>query len=276
MSQRTKPSLKFAAGSKSFIDAYLQPAEHEASQTEDGSKKPFLTLTYAQSLDSKLSLAPGIQTVLSGPETKAMTHYLRSKHDAILVGVGTAIADDPALNCRIEGVGLNRQPRPIILDPNLRWSPGDWPDSLSTCMSLAQKNIGKGPWIITARPEDKIDSEQVRCVKECSGQHITVQDANGQMSWETILKELHKRGIRSLMVEGGATVINTLLSKQNLHLVDTIIITIAPIWLGDAGVNVSPPSTHSSGGHPESGLRLSNVVWQQFGQDVVMCGRVAS
>ena len=143
-----KPPLQFPDESKAFIDPYLQRNENSTNEQDNNRIKPFLTLTYAQSLDSKLSLAPGTQTILSGPETKAMTHYLRSKHDAILVGVGTAVADDPALNCRIEGIALAGQPRPVILDPKARWSPGKWPNQLSACMQLAQQGIGKGP----ARP----------------------------------------------------------------------------------------------------------------------------
>lgn len=73
----------------------------QQEQQQQQQQQPFLTLTYAQSLDSHLSLAPGVRTTLSGAETKAMTHFLRSRHDAILVGAGTAVADDPGLNCRV-------------------------------------------------------------------------------------------------------------------------------------------------------------------------------
>jgi 2,5-diamino-6-(ribosylamino)-4(3H)-pyrimidinone 5'-phosphate reductase len=69
-----------------------------------------LTLTYAQSLDGQIALSPGTQTALSGQETKAMTHYLRYKHEGILVGVGTAEADDPGLNCRFDATNLNQEP----------------------------------------------------------------------------------------------------------------------------------------------------------------------
>lgn len=268
-----KPSLTFADESRAFIDPYLRSRGDYDNVEGKDRRKPFLTLTYAQSLDSKLSLAPGTQTVLSGPETKAMTHYLRSKHDAILVGVGTAIADDPALSCRLEGIRLREQPRPVILDPQARWSPGRWPEKLSACMALARHNIGKGPWIVTSRSGDEIDAEYMRCTGECSGAYITVKEKGGEMDWEDILNELGNRGIKSLMVEGGAKVINTLLQKKYLHLIDTVIITVAPVWLGDGGVHVSPPTVHSTDGFPVAAARLSNVRWQQFGQDVVMCGQ---
>lgn len=267
-----KPPLQFPDESKAFIDPYLQRNENSTNEQANNRIKPFLTLTYAQSLDSKLSLAPGTQTILSGPETKAMTHYLRSKHDAILVGVGTAVADDPALNCRIEGIALAGQPRPVILDPKARWSPGKWPNQLSACMQLAQQGIGKGPWIVTSTSRERIDNSYLTCAEKCSGEYITVANTDGEMDWEEILIELGDRGIKSLMVEGGAKIINTLLQKKYVHLIDAVIITIAPVWLGKDGVDVSPPAARSTDGTQAAVARLTNTRWQQFGQDVVMCG----
>lgn len=60
--------------------------------------RPHVTLTYAQSLDAKIAGANGNQLILSGKESLVMTHWLRTMHDAILVGVGTALNDDPQLN----------------------------------------------------------------------------------------------------------------------------------------------------------------------------------
>jgi 2,5-diamino-6-(ribosylamino)-4(3H)-pyrimidinone 5'-phosphate reductase len=269
-----KPTLTFPSESRSFIDPYLDSQDGDARNLPSGIRKPFVTLTYAQSLDSKLSLAPGTQTVLSGSETKAMTHYLRSKHDAILVGVGTALADDPALNCRLEGVDLEHQPRPVILDPQARWHPGQWPEKLSTCMRLARERLGKGPWVLISKERNQVPADKVKCAEECSGKYIGVAERDGEMDWEGILEELGARKIKSVMIEGGAKVINTLLQKKNLHLIDAIIITIAPVWLGDKGVNVSPPPTYDTQGTPTTAARLSNVEWQQFGQDIVMCGHI--
>src|SRR4051812_7789929 len=119
MAEPARDSLEFPAEDRAKIDEYLL----QNTANRGNTSRPHVTLTFATSLDSQLSLAPGVRTTLSGPRSKAMTHYLRSKHDAILVGVGTAIADDPGLNCRLHGVGgyggqgLEGQPRPLILDP---------------------------------------------------------------------------------------------------------------------------------------------------------------
>ena len=96
-------------------------------------------------------------------------------------------------------------------------------------------------------------------------------DGRESFSWPTILAELYARGIRSVMVEGGGTVINSLLSAVNDKLVDSVIITVAPIWLGEGGVLVNP--TRASRSSPA--CRLKDVKWHQFGEDAVLCGRPA-
>ena len=124
MSDLPKDTLHFPAANLTFLDAHLPPKEHGKP---DRLSPLFTTLTFATSLDSQLALSPGAPTALSGPQSKGMTHYLRSRHDAILIGVGTAVADNPSLNCRLEGVGgyggrnLEGQPRPVVVDPTARW-----------------------------------------------------------------------------------------------------------------------------------------------------------
>ena len=89
------------------IDSWLADA-HNFRQVHG---RPLVTLSYAQSLDGCISLRPGIPTALSGPEAMRLTHRLRAAHDAILVGIGTILADDPRLTVRlVEG----RNPQPVV------------------------------------------------------------------------------------------------------------------------------------------------------------------
>lgn len=225
--------------------------------------RPFVTLTYACSLDGMISLSPGVRTTLSGPETKSMTHLLRMHHDAILVGAGTAVADDPSLNCRYPTASGLIQP--IVLDPRLRWNV-----ARSKAAALAREGKGKSPWIIHAasiRPENKF--------ADLSVEHISVEvctnGARPSMEWNSILGELRRRGIKTLMVEGGATVINELLSQPEL--VDAVIVTIAPTWLGQGGVAASPDAKYD-GDLRVNSARLRQTSWSQFGEDAVLCGRL--
>lgn len=294
-----------------------------ASSTSSGApttltRRPFVTLTYAQSLDSQLAVSPGTRTVLSGPASKAMTHFLRSRHAAILVGVGTAVADDPGLNCRLEpeitgdngsgsgsgsGVVAN-QPRPVVLDPMARWEV----TAESKVVQLARqgkeeekgkgngKGKGKGPWILHA---DGVvpDPERVRAVESVGGRYLPVpgkkkspsvgpveemSSADGEgdqqcsLEWEIVLGKLWEEGVESLMVEGGGKVINDLLALANrgVDVVDSVIITIAPTWLGRGGVMVAPDRPLDEQRRSMPGPRLGQVNWTQMGEDMVMCGRV--
>ncbi|KAK5122649.1 hypothetical protein LTR85_003912 [Meristemomyces frigidus] len=277
---------------KNFLEPYLPPgstsrrgegagtdgAPEECSgatnapHVDDGDL-PFVTLTYASSLDSMISLAPGLRTTLSGPETKSMTHYLRIHHDAILVGVGTAIPDDPGLNSRYPGVTLDSQPRPVVVDPKMRWNVYG-----SKLAQLAQAGQGKAPWLIHTPREVREEP-----LTEWGGKRVFLATETGYPSqksepaeretiaWPVILKMLRREGANSVMIEGGASVISTLLSMPEL--VDSVIVTIAPTWLGEGGVTVSPaPKTEA--GERVNAARLQQTAWRQFGADAVLCGRL--
>ncbi|PPJ50022.1 hypothetical protein CBER1_06812 [Cercospora berteroae] len=243
------------------------PAAQPAASTTNPKKGlPFVTLTYAASLDSMIALAPGARTTLSGPETKAMTHYLRFRHDAILVGANTAAVDNPGLNCRYPEATLLDQPRPIIVDPN-----GRWKGIGKKAYRLAAEGEGKAPWVVTTSRTFEKKSR----LHDIEGDYVIVdeQDSNGAIDWEGILRTLFVRGITSVMIEGGATVINSLLARPEL--VDAIIITIAPTFLGQGGVAVSPaPTTAPNSGERINAAWLDQPLWKQFGNDVVLCARL--
>lgn len=164
-----------------------------------------------------------------------MTHYLRSKHDAILVGVGTVLADDPKLNCRIG----DHKIRPVVLDPN-----GKWDYSKSTLRRLTKEG-GLAPIILTKKR------------KNDGAQYIELDS----FEWDCIFQALHNHGITSVMVEGGAKVINSLLQSR----FDSLIVTVGPVYLGDGGVQVSPPQE----------VRLGSVNWWVGQQDSVMMAKAS-
>ena len=317
--------------------------------------KPYVTLTYASSLDSTIAASPNTRTALSGPQSKAMTHFLRSRHDAILIGVGTAIADNPGLNCRFDAddnknndnnidghcdIAQPRKsphPRPVIIDPSARFSL----TRESKLYKLAKDGLGKGPWVFCG--SGPVSKEMMDVLAECGGEYVfhaldgtdeKGEEESGEgkkagkkrTGWEAILARLGERGIKSVMVEGGGRVINGLLEEEmrrlmadfesreksnddekTEQLVDAVVQTIAPLYLGIGGVVTCPerpaaatPSSipmgvknceedfEGKGGKEENhhrqqqfgtetqsnwqGLRLKRVKWIPMGEDVVMCG----
>jgi 2,5-diamino-6-(ribosylamino)-4(3H)-pyrimidinone 5'-phosphate reductase len=279
--------LTLSPSHQAGLEPYLPPlaTSNTANSPSRYAPLPHLTLTYATSLDASISLGPGIQTLLSGAETKAMTHFLRSRHDAILVGVGTAETDDPGLNCRFSEdgrtiVGLERQPIPIILDPSARWSCE--PDA--KVLKLARERMGKPPiWLIDelecdgegTNADSRLVEERVADLRAVGGemigeaQYVQYHDGATGVDWPLVLRVLADKGIKSLMVEGGAKVIEDLLRGENQGYVSSVIITTAPVWLGKGGVTVCPTRNAA---FVEAG-RLKNVKWLPMGEDVVMAGK---
>jgi riboflavin-specific deaminase-like protein len=213
---------------------------------------PLISLCYAQSLDGSLSDQPGRPYALSGPQTLHLTHHLRSLHEAILVGVGTILSDDPRLNVRLTS---GKHPRPMVLDSNLR-TPVD---------ARLFQSAERSPWFFTTEAA----SHERRVALQAAGAEIInlPADAHGKISLPDLLTCLGERSIASLMVEGGARVLQAFLKQQ---LVDQVIITLAPLFLG--GVPVIEPLK----GVLQTPFRLAELGSQQLGEDLVVWGRLPS
>ena len=210
--------------------------------------RPSVTLAYAQSLDGSIAARRGEQTIISGPEAGRLTHRMRAHHDAILVGIGTVIADDPQLTVRLVR-GPN--PQPVILDSRLRFP--TWAKLL---------HGGRRPWIATTESADAARQAAL----EAAGARVfrLPADADGLVSLPALLEHLHRLHIRSLMVEGGATVISHFLAT---HLVDRLVLTIAPMLLG--GLNAVEGLAQVNG---RVMPQLSRPRYQRVGKDVVLFG----
>ena len=269
-------TLHFSHAHRSILAPYLPPHGHTPPPLRHMSDRPFVTLTYAQSLDSQIALSPNQPTALSGPSSKAMTHFLRSTHDAILVGSGTAIADDPSLNCRLDDV-VNRmasphepgedtlagQPRPVVLDRRGRWAVG----KTSRVVGLAMEGKGRGPWILIARDaNESMSAERQHAVEAAGGGILTL---GGDAGFAAVLDTLSTRGIRSVMVEGGAILINEIFTKYR-DLVDSVVVTVAPVLLGHGGAAVCPARDDPG----KSAVRFCAVQYLILDHDIVMCGTI--
>lgn len=211
-------------------------------------RPPFVTLTYAQSIDGSIAARPGVPLALSGTESKQFTHQLRANHDAILIGIGTVLADDPQLNVRyVRGP----DPRPIILDSQLRCP------TTARCIDVARRTL-----IVAAESAPMANQRALEAV----GAHVVRLPANENgINLSALLDYLGNAGIRTLMVEGGARVIASFLRAR---LVNRLIITIAPTLVGGVrGINELVSQS-------EFFPRLQHAAIRQLGEDWVVAGEI--
>ena len=224
----------------------IQPILEKASGHSAAQGRPYVTLSYAQSIDGSIAQRSGRPLALSCRDSLIFTHTLRSVHDGILVGIGTILADNPLLTVRhVNG----NSPRPIIVDGRLRF-PLD---------AHALVNQRKMPWIATVEDPDK-EREQALVKSGVTVLHIP-SDTDGLIDLKVLLGLLAEMGIESLMVEGGAQVITSFLRHR---LVDQLVLTMAPVYIG--GMQAVWPLQLS----PSNPPRLENVAWQMCGSDLVL------
>jgi GTP cyclohydrolase II len=212
--------------------------------------RPFVTLSYAQSLDGSIADRPGHPLALSGSQAMVLTHSLRAAHEAILVGIGTVLADNPRLNVRLVA---GPDPQPIVVDSRLRFPH----------YANILKNR-RSPWI--AANEGIIDPERQEALEAAGARILRLPGINGWLDLAALLKNLGSMEINSLMVEGGAQIITSFLTTR---LVDQVVLTIAPLLVG--GLRVVDHL-----GQPRRRLpRLINLSYQQLGDDLVLRGEPA-
>ncbi|WVF67943.1 hypothetical protein IAT40_002705 [Kwoniella sp. CBS 6097] len=240
-----------------------------ASATID---RPHITVTWAQSLDSKIAGPGGKRVMISGPESMLMTHWLRAMHDAILIGVNTLILDDPRLQANLlpESLAIP-PPQPLILDPRLRFP--------LTSRILAEWNnrpLDRGkklkqPWIICG---NNVSAEKKKEGEEAGARVVPVPlDGNGHIPPSSLPAILASLGLRSVMIEGGSKILSSFLhspARSSINgkggegvLVDSVVVTVGPMFIGD-GIGVVPE------GEDDGLPPLKHVHTETLGKDSVM------
>ena len=214
-------------------------------------QRPVVMLSYAQSLDGSVALRRGESLALSSPPALAFTHRLRAAHDAILVGVGTVLADNPRLSVRLVS---GSSPQPVVLDTHLRFPNG--------AALLEQPCL---PWIATG---PKVNAAKKMALQDKGVTVLALRlDAAGRVELPALLAALRARGVRRLMVEGGATVLTSFLVGR---WVDFMAVTVSPLLVGGLHALTDPLAS------AETALpRLRDPQWVQMGPDGVIWGELA-
>jgi diaminohydroxyphosphoribosylaminopyrimidine deaminase/5-amino-6-(5-phosphoribosylamino)uracil reductase len=183
--------------------------------------RPHVTLKLAVSADGKAGLAGRRQAIISGEAARAQVHLMRAMHDAILVGVGTALADDPLLTCRLPGMA-QRSPVRVVLDSSLR---------LPAASRLARTARDVPVWLVAGEGAPVAREQALRAL---GVDVVRIEEREGRLDLALALGALAARGITRLMVEGGPTVAAALLDAD---LVDAAELIRSPNEIGADGVD---------------------------------------
>jgi diaminohydroxyphosphoribosylaminopyrimidine deaminase/5-amino-6-(5-phosphoribosylamino)uracil reductase len=212
--------------------------------------RPFVTLKWAMSLDGKISARRDARTMISGEQSLLYDHELRNVHDAVLVGIGTVLADDPQLTCRIPG---GRDPLRVVLDSRLR-----------TPRHAKLLHLDSpAPTLIVA--SERASQDRVATLRGAGAEVLLLPGE--RPSLRDLMEALAHRGVLSVLIEGGGTVNAAALAEGVVHKVITI---VGPGLIGGAD---APTAVDGPGPLDSSGLlRLAGVSVRQMGDDVVIAG----
>ncbi len=216
---------------------------------------PFVTLKFAMTLDGKLATVDGESRWITGPDARAAAHALRHQHDAILVGSGTVLADDPLLTTRLPD-RPGRQPRRVVADGRLRVPP----------TARALRVDGPPPVVLTVReaPRDR------RAALEAAGVEVlTCAGPEGHPDLRDGLAQLAARGVTSCLVEGGSTLLGAALVAG---LANRVVAFLAPLLVGGA---TAPDAIGGPGIGPlGAAVRLREWTVERCGEDLCITGEV--
>jgi diaminohydroxyphosphoribosylaminopyrimidine deaminase/5-amino-6-(5-phosphoribosylamino)uracil reductase len=177
---------------------------------------PFVTLKYAQTLDGRIATALGDSKWISSEPSLKWAHRLRSIHDAVLVGVGTVLEDDPQLTVRLV---QGRNPLRVVVDSRLK----------IPLNSRILKELESAPTIIAATSQ--ADIEKTLALNVMGVEVVTVgEDSEGMVDLKDLLQKLGKKNISSVLVEGGAMTITSFIRQG---IADKLIVIIAPKLMGE-------------------------------------------
>lgn len=188
--------------------------------------RPLVTLKTATTLDGRIATHRGESKWITGEAARHAAHLLRAQNDAILVGSGTALADNPELTCRLAGLE-DRSPVRVVFDSHLR---------LPLTAKLVATARDVPTWLVAL---DNADAERRHILADCGVEVITVPTGEGgNPDLAVALHELAVRGLTRVLVEGGAHLSAALLRN---NLVDRIAWFRAPKLIGGDGLPVAMP-----------------------------------
>lgn len=209
-------------------------------------KTPYVVLKFAMTLDGKIATRTGASKWITGEAARNHVHQLRGRYAGILAGIGTVLADDPMLNCRIDGA---HQPLRIILDSHLRIPMG----------SRLVRSAKEYPLLIVCNESNRDREEgasRIQKLEEAGAKVWTLPEKNGHPDLNVLMQRLGEEKIDSVLIEGGGTVNEAALKA---HIVHHVYAYIAPKIFG--GEDAKTPVEGSGIRLPQecANLRLAKI-----------------
>jgi diaminohydroxyphosphoribosylaminopyrimidine deaminase/5-amino-6-(5-phosphoribosylamino)uracil reductase len=237
--------VEFAEGGEAASARLLNQTFRKHARTG----RPLVILKSAVTLDGRVATAAGESKWISGDASRELAHRWRGEADAVCVGIGTALADDPLLTAR--GVDAARQPTRVVFDSSARL-PLD---------SRLVGSVAEAPLYVVAKPT--APRERVEPLREAGVDVIT---ADGLAA---ALDELGRRGITSVLLEGGPTLAGSFADAGEL---DELRLFVAPLLLG--GADARPLLGGEGAPHIEGAQRALAVDFARSGEDLLIRARM--
>jgi diaminohydroxyphosphoribosylaminopyrimidine deaminase/5-amino-6-(5-phosphoribosylamino)uracil reductase len=216
---------------------------------------PWVTARFGASLDGKIATSTGESRWITSEAARLESHRLRQRHDAILVGAGTVVADDPELTNRLPEAA--RQPLRVVLDSTLRIP--------ATAKVLAGLAASPTLVVTTARAKQQKIAALIK-----TGVEVAVVDGAGpeqRVDLGQLLRLLGDRGILSVLVEGGAAVNGAFFDN---HLVDGVVAFLGPLVIGGTQ---APSAVGGKGAQAlADAMKLTNLEVARIGDDIMVSG----
>ena len=210
--------------------------------------RPYVILKYAMTADGKIATRTGASQWITGEAARRHVHTQRNRYRAIMVGVGTVLADDPQLTCRLKG---GRDPLRVICDTNLRTpltanvvrTAQQTPTCIATCVT---------------------QESRLAPYRQAGCQVLSLPQSDGHVSLRVLLDHLGKQNVDSVLAEGGSAIHWSLVQGG---LVDRVQAYLAPKILG--GTQAKSPVGGQGFPHPDQALKLKTPVLTRLGEDIL-------
>jgi diaminohydroxyphosphoribosylaminopyrimidine deaminase/5-amino-6-(5-phosphoribosylamino)uracil reductase len=261
------PSVKgqgIAALRRAGIMVTTGTAQEEAAQLNRAylhwvrTGRPYVILKAGMTLDGKVATAKGESRWITGPRARQEGHRFRSQVDAVVVGVGTVLHDNPTLTARLSDRPLklaSRQPLRVVLDSKLR--------TPMTARICAKQDQAKTLIVTTSRASQL----RFRPFERAGVEVVSLSTKNGRVSLPALMTVLGKRGITSVLIEGGSTINAAALRAK---LVNRVLLYLAPTLLG--GQDAMAVIGDRSPERLAQALTVHHVTVRRIGNDMVVEG----